>query len=551
MILQIADQIEQIVKGKELHPFGGLQRRRSHFFGKNYSNHKLFNTNQNLIEDGYTYHYGGSDELQFNFGWDKIEGQRVFRYGIAFSLQPSRTLPNPIDTLGDQIKRFNKFFEGNPNVFESCSYWVHQKNTSNVQFFDEVDKISEDFINTGNFIFIGKYFQKDSEVITKWELKEVVSTLDELMPVYEAVVLGNYFDEADERIVRLAWNKNNWEKPSGPDGKSDNKGIHEGKYGFGFEEWLFDKSKMIDGYIYGFLQPFHTKEYDTYKLTTRDIKLFTRDHYKKYWIGDIKKVEVLSDELADYALKINLDKGWIEDRRRDLYQLGIEPELFDTSNEFIKDPSNIFNIRFRPSQTDRLFDEIQPFTEEEIVAVNTDHYVPVKTKNLPKKKVSYTIQTGDGVFNPKEFKNRIERSVRAETREYRNVHDEIQKAFSEWLYDFVEHDELYVEHRTEDGRKLDVYMVNKGVKRIFEVKSYNSLKTSLKIGLGQLINYRFFPNLDQADEIFLVSNIEPSESEVAYINHLNKELNLNFGYIQFDEAKQKLIKQVGVKFYDH
>ena len=56
----------------------------------------------------------------------------------------------------------------------------------------------------------------------------------------------------EEKIARICWNTNYWQKPSGKDGKS--KDTYELINGYGHEEWLFDKEKIIDGYHYSFLQ---------------------------------------------------------------------------------------------------------------------------------------------------------------------------------------------------------------------------------------------------------------------------------------------------------
>ena len=46
--------------------------------------------------------------------------------------------------------------------------------------------------------------------------------------------------------TRLAYNKEDWKKPSGSDRKSLNFKTFERKYNFAFEEWLFDNSMLID-----------------------------------------------------------------------------------------------------------------------------------------------------------------------------------------------------------------------------------------------------------------------------------------------------------------
>ncbi|MCW3084023.1 MAG: hypothetical protein JWP12_1389 [Bacteroidetes bacterium] len=44
-------------------------------------------------------------ELQFNIGYDISE--QFLRYGVAFSLEASRSLPNPVEVLQPKIQLFN------------------------------------------------------------------------------------------------------------------------------------------------------------------------------------------------------------------------------------------------------------------------------------------------------------------------------------------------------------------------------------------------------------------------------------------------------------
>jgi hypothetical protein len=61
----------------------------------------------------------------------------------------------------------------------------------------------------------------------------------------------------EERLLRIAWNKNNWEFPSGHKWSKENQGkkniAYENQYGFGGEEWLFNLRYNIKGYQYGLL----------------------------------------------------------------------------------------------------------------------------------------------------------------------------------------------------------------------------------------------------------------------------------------------------------
>jgi hypothetical protein len=45
---------------------------------------------------------------------------------------------------------------------------------------------------------------------------------------------------------RLSYNHNGWNTPSGPIGKSIDINTHECQFGFGFEEWFFNKRRFLD-----------------------------------------------------------------------------------------------------------------------------------------------------------------------------------------------------------------------------------------------------------------------------------------------------------------
>ncbi len=60
------------------------------------------------------------------------------------------------------------------------------------------------------------------------------------------------------RLMRITWNTNNWEIPSGHYWSKTNQGktniAHENQYGYGHEEWLFNARFKINGFQYGYLR---------------------------------------------------------------------------------------------------------------------------------------------------------------------------------------------------------------------------------------------------------------------------------------------------------
>lgn len=77
-----------------------------------------------------------------------------------------------------------------------------------------------------------------------------------------------------EKVARICWNTRDWKRPSGSEGKSQNKDAYENVVGFGHEEWLLDDSRIMpDGYHYGFLQQIN--KHRKHVGNTYDIHLFT------------------------------------------------------------------------------------------------------------------------------------------------------------------------------------------------------------------------------------------------------------------------------------
>jgi hypothetical protein len=148
----------------------------------------------------------------------------------------------------------------------------------------------------------------------------------------------------EKRISRLAFNTNGWILPSGPYGKSISPDAYEAQYGFGHEEWLFDLSKLLDGYHYGFLEPIR-KHLKAYAGNTYDVWLYTIDGKSKrrYWIGEIKKVYVLTKSEADQALVEYKRRGWHSEMMQQ-----IEAVKGDI-NAFLRwQDIDLFNIKFKP-----------------------------------------------------------------------------------------------------------------------------------------------------------------------------------------------------------
>ncbi len=112
----IAHQINQKSKDFEI---GQLQDIRKDLKGlKKKANSNIFVDDSNTMTEDWAFHYGGRSEIQYNIGFED-EG---FRFGLAFSLETSQTLPN-INLLKPKIKKLNILYEEKPELFSDYKMW--------------------------------------------------------------------------------------------------------------------------------------------------------------------------------------------------------------------------------------------------------------------------------------------------------------------------------------------------------------------------------------------------------------------------------------------
>lgn len=157
--------------------------------------------------------------------------------------------------------------------------------------------------------------------------------------------------EAPERIARICWNTNGWERPSGPVGKLQ-KGF-EGEKGFGHEEWLFDRSRICDdGYHYGFLQCLNGKSFDGKIL----LHLYSKSpEQKTLYVGYIRDAEYVDPVISKEVVEEYESKGWFSEMMDEIKNVGGNPYKETTP----------FNIRFR-------FENFVDYTDRNLFIANDD-----------------------------------------------------------------------------------------------------------------------------------------------------------------------------------
>jgi hypothetical protein len=486
----------------------------------------IFDDKTVFPKEKYAFHYGGRDEMQFNVGEETINGIAITRYCLAISLESSRSLTNPPRTLLPFWKRFKEVLQKHPEYSKQYKIWYHTRPTHenhSVHFLSS-ENVDDTIFAINNFICIGNYISKPISDLDENDISTMLYGLDSLLPIYNYCVLKrkDVFDQ-ELRLIRVCWNENEWKLPSGPQGKSKDPNSHENKYGYGHEEWIFDLTKIINGYHYCGLQAVENGR-DGFVGKHFNVKLYTHnsetDEY--YWVGEIKRFEVISEELANAAYIKYKENGWIDEMKDEVAKIDGDSTKFLSLHGKWQ-----FNVRFRP-------EDIQQFIPLKALdnfysIINTHRYQFIKNRvgtiapiddssiQLNRK---FSFKPGKGL---KSTKTRV--SVREKkTVEIVPVHDTIQNELYHILVNQYGQHNVSYEGDTGMRTKIDLVVhVDKAKYALYEVKSYPSVMISIRNAIGQLLEYAYWPEaISEISELIIVSHIPIDNMAINYLDYLRK-----------------------------
>lgn len=143
---------------------------------------KIFGS-QTIFET-YAFHHGGRSELQYNIGFDASGGEEL-RHGVAFSLDPSQTLPD-IDFLRPNIAKFNEYIAQFAQRFADMRMWHYEYDSDERDYIRSENyfpcQIPSSLIVERNFIFAGWI-----TAIKQIDCDQILADFDRLLPLYRYV----------------------------------------------------------------------------------------------------------------------------------------------------------------------------------------------------------------------------------------------------------------------------------------------------------------------------------------------------------------------------
>lgn len=339
-----------------------------------------------------------------------------------------------------------------------------------------------------------------------------------------------------EKVARICWNTNHWQKPSGPEGKSSNKKAYENITGYGHEEWLLDIEKIIDGYHFSYLQAIggHREKYIGEKF---HISLYSIDNKTKarWWIGEIKNVEVTTPKESRKIFKIYKKNKWFQEMIQQLKKVGAD------TNDFKSIPADAFaTIKFKPSDV-ILLDTPRQFSADD-PSITSNYY------NLKNKIGNPILVENEFVFSPghNAGKEKTTKSYGSGSKENDLFHNRMQTSIYDQLIKIYGKKNVSTEQSTGYGSRIDIAL-NTGTKKkeklvFFELKTSNSIRQCIREAISQLLEYSFFPNKRLAEKLIIVSQNKIDKNNTDYLNMLRKKFSLPLYYCRFDTEKNIIEK---------
>jgi hypothetical protein len=177
--LSLQSVVQEIDRRAGSHPIGQLQtiRKELNNLKRIPGGGRIFSQQTTFEDKGYAFHFGGRKELPFNVGF---ELKLKLRHGVAFSLEPSRTLPD-VTRLYPKVDRFNEFLRSHPQEFSDLWMW-HSVKDKRSRFNSRPAPILPELSRPPVFIFLGRLQQVDR---INYEL--ILRDFDRLLPLYQVV----------------------------------------------------------------------------------------------------------------------------------------------------------------------------------------------------------------------------------------------------------------------------------------------------------------------------------------------------------------------------
>lgn len=320
-------------------------------------------------------------------------------------------------------------------------------------------------------------------------------------------------------FTRIAFNRSNWQRPTGDAREYESPGTYNHKYGFGHEDWLFRADWLIDGWRYAFIQGVN-KSYARLVREGKpfDVTLFTiHPDKRRRYVATIEAVECLTNRQAEDALKEFKRRGWFKIMKQEIRAVGGDVSALGAA-EWTHD---VLNVRYRWDNV--LFFPPGTYAAADDPIQKRPRYQLYEESKLAGKTIKVAKRTGSDVLP--EAKSYLRHAVSAV--ECTPEHARMQAKLMEELR--KEYPKARVQ-REQDF--VDVTVRTNTELLLFEIKSDLEPRSVIRQALGQILEYAFHPSRKHPmpPKLIIVGRQPLPANDKAYLARLQREFQLPVEY---------------------
>jgi len=304
-----------------------------------------------------------------------------------------------------------------------------------------------------------------------------------------------------------------------------------GKTGFGHEEWLFDYSRQLDGYHYGFVEALNrTRQIESGQVIDLLLYAISPDR-QRYYVGEIRECELLTEEDRQRVVEEYERRGWLQQMRHDVCAIGGNPSRITTGHSDYN--TGIFNIRFRPEDAEchvsgRLADE--------------EDRVWKRTRYMLYKVESADIEAFRRLPSGRQKPLPVERVHRAGTASI--CYDPTHRRLQNHLFQLLEGE--FGQHVFLERSCVDVMVTHPEFHAYIEVKTCANAVQAIREGVGQLLEYvyRDFAESTSLPRCVICSPAPETDDSRGFLQFLSRKAGFPIDYWEVGLSTKELkIKQ--------
>ncbi len=334
------------------------------------------------------------------------------------------------------------------------------------------------------------------------------------------------------KYCRICWNTLNWRQPSGEAQNLEMGDSYVADHGFGHEEWLFNNEWVLSGYEpdnnseykYGFLQPIN-KYRDSYIGQKFSVMVYTVNPDRiTLAVAQINNVYVPNDRELSWVSDRMRANGWLSSMRQQLRDLDIpDGPLVDPS------PSSIANVRFLPK--DVIFSDPMTIINPPHKATRIHRYQPL---NWDDSFELIPIPPDRPDDSPDGSETERKRAAQLGTT-YDPLHTKLQNRLRKYLRFRYGENAVKREHEF-----VDLKLTEGGRTTFIEIKMERTVKSCIRLALGQILEYAHYPNLHKADTLLIVGVASANSNDARYLQYMRDTYKIPLYYAQWSWTANEL-----------